>query len=112
MYKRCAQAFKDKMRLLTFILLTICSTTFGQTIKTKDKKQRTLTYYTFGMGHGQYVDTESLYGFKMKWKKCVIKPRHIRHNKRVERKINEGLGENRLADNFNKLEVGYSGDNN
>jgi hypothetical protein len=100
------------MRLLTIILLIICSTTFGQTTQTRDKKQRTLTYYTFGMGPGQYVDTESLYGFKMKWKKCVIKPRHIRHNRRVERKINERLGENWLTNNIIKLEVGYTEDTN
>lgn len=97
-----------QMRFLTIILLTICSTTFGQTIKTKDKKQRTLTYYTFGMGPGQYVDTENLYGFRMKWKKCIVKPRHVRHNKRIERKINERLGDNWLAQNIDQLESGYS----
>jgi hypothetical protein len=53
------------------------------------------------------METETLYGIKMKWKKCVIKPRHIRHNKRTERKINQRLGENWLAKNINKLEIGY-----
>lgn len=48
----------------------------------------------------------------MKWKKCVIKPKHVKHNKRVEGKINEKLGENWLATNINKLEVGYTDDNN
>jgi hypothetical protein len=60
------------------------------------------------MGPGQYVDTESLYGFRMKWKKCIIKPRHIRHNKRVERKINDRLADNWLAKNFDRLEIGYT----
>lgn len=102
----------DNMKLLTIILLTICSTAFGQTTKPKDKNQRTLTYYTFGMGPEQYVDTASLYGFIMKWKTCIIKPRHIRHNKRVERKINERLGDNWLAENIDKLKIGYEGETN
>jgi len=44
----------------------------------------------------------------MTWKKCIMKKRHIRHNKRVEKKINERLGANWLAENINKLEVGYT----
>jgi hypothetical protein len=95
--------------MTTIILLIICMRASGQTSGAiKNKKPRTLTYYYFGDGaFGAYVDTESQYGFKMKWKKCVIKNRHIHHNKRVEKKINERLGDNWLAQNIDKLEMGY-----
>jgi hypothetical protein len=100
------------MRLVTLVLLTICSTTFAQTGQESKgtNKRRTLTYYTFGMGPGQYVDTDKLYGFRMKWKKFVVKPRHVRHNRRVEKKINQRHGENWLAHNFDKLEISYNED--
>src|SRR5688572_25782110 len=95
-----------KMKLITTsILLMFFLTASGQTSGTKmNRKQRTLTYYNFAdIGRRAYVDTESQYGFKMKWKKCVIKDRHIRHNKRVEKKINERLGDNWLAQNIDNL---------
>ena len=101
------------MKYIIIILLTICSTAFGQTDQTKEiiKTTTTLTYYTFGMSPGQYVDAESLYGFKMKWKKCIIKNRHIRHNNNVEKKINDRLGKNWFVQNIHKLEIRYEGAN-
>ena len=92
------------MKLLTCILLFMYSATLAQA----GKKERILTYYYFGTMRGHFVDTESLYGFKLKWKRCVIKNRHIRHNERVERKLNERLGDNWLAQNFEKFEIGFS----
>jgi hypothetical protein len=91
------------MRLLTIILLTFSSAVYGQT--SPGKKPITLTYYTFGIARGYYVDTETLYGLKLKWKGCIIKNRHVRHNKKVEEKINKRLGENWLASNFKNLEL-------
>jgi len=105
-----AQAQSRKMKLIiTSILLMFFLTASGQTSGTKmNRKPRTLTYYYFGdIGGRAYVDTESKYGFKMKWEKCIIKDRHIRHNERVEKKINERLGDNWLAQNIDKLEMGY-----
>jgi len=88
------------------MLLTICWTAIGQTRKeTTAKTSRTLTYYYFGYAPGNYIDTESQYGFRMKWKKCMIKDRHVRHNERVEKKINARLGENWLVSYFEKLET-------
>jgi len=47
----------------------------------------------------------------MKWKGCAIKNRHIRHNGRVERRINERLGHNWFSQYIEKVELTYADEN-
>lgn len=59
-----------------------------------------LTYWWAGWACPTFVDTKEQYGFSIKCTGCGVSAIHIRHNRRVERRINKVYGKDWFQNNL------------
>ena len=103
----CQNMRNATLLILTISCLSVNAQEKGKTTDTKNKWSRVPTYYVFGVAPVPYIDTKKLYGFKVKFKGCLVKDRHIRHNKKVEQIINARFGENWFEEHVENMQVRY-----
>jgi hypothetical protein len=72
-------------------------------INARQLAKKHLTYFWVGRSCPQFIDTQNIFGFKIKCKGCLITDRIKRHNEKVIKKINQIYGDSWFEKNKNKF---------